>query len=88
MSDLTRYRIVENDGKYHYDLTVDREDGYWRQNADYSGTHRLVPDSTLQDIADTWSFGSIGDGEHLGRIDVRHVWPELAALLDGLVNDE
>ena len=45
----------------------------------------MVPDSTLQAIADAWNEGPRIDYR---RSNLKHGWPKLADLLDGLVNDE
>ena len=71
MSDLTRYRIGEPVGYA------------WLQ--EMVGGGALIPDTTLQDIADAWNRGA--PKEYVGDIrkgDVRRRWPQLAALLDAL----
>jgi len=45
-----------------------------------------VPDTRLQDIADAWNTG--GRYQTATRVSLRVAWPELAALLDALIQED
>ena len=75
MSDLTpRYRISLDENRDNVDITE-----YWVSDHEGRDAGWLVPDSTLQQIADAWNNGNNLVGSEAAK--------RLVELLDGLVNE-
>ena len=72
MSDLTRYRETD------VVLTLGIEIQYWQQLSKLM----LVPDTTLQDIADAWNDASNTMSGEL-YASLAYEYPKLVALLEG-----
>ena len=79
MSDLTRYRIDWNKWKNMRSIYIDVGPD---QMIEYGV---LVPDSTLQDIAEAWNeWFDIDEGPTVLKSLMRSEWMDFAALLDAL----
>lgn len=70
MTDLTRYRMEPSNASDHDHVCND-----------VTGCYRLVPDDSLQQIADAWK-------RYNADLNNMATFQDLADLLDGLVNDE
>ena len=86
MSDLTRYRY--DDGGDDPDSWGESPEAYlhrkWLENHNY-----LVPDDSLQQIADAWNEYRLLDYNNYDETEAElEAKDKVFALLDGLVNDE
>ena len=76
MSDLTRWRRIEMPPE----PWTHEDNPEWIFVESHPEPYMLVPDSTLQDIADAWNKGD--RFQTATRVHLRIIWPELADLLD------